>query len=278
MLSNLGMDIGEIDSSRSVKHLLPTGVNVISAEELEKQLRSSDEHIEARQRSAQNFTLPGEMAPLLGSDIFQRPPGLIHPPPGFLPPAPDTSLGNVASTIPPSTFQQFGRVALPPPIFSPGNLHIQNPMFMSSTSNIATRFPASETLHSNFLPTGNVSNGNFTHSSPFGLGLSIGGLEHMIGKQQSAETAHSSSNEISNSRTINCAPPAWNNFPVQQEVARANIDTHPGVGSPNSSTPSFPIQLERLFNLHAIPDQQVYPTSENSHTTGVSAPWPPNRE
>ena len=269
MLSNLGMNVGEIDSSQSAKHLLPTGVNVISAEELEKRLRSPEPYNEATQRSAQNFNLSGEMAPLLGSEIFQRPPGLIHPPPGFLPPTPDTPLSNVASTIPPSTFQQFGHVALPPPIFSPGNLHIQNPMFMSSTNNITTRFPPTESLHNNLTTTANGSNGNFTHSSPFGLGLSIGGLEHMIGKQQSAESAHSSSNEISNAGTMNYAPPAWNNFPGQQETA---------VGSPNSSTPSYPIPLERLFNLHAIADQQLYPTSENSYTTSVSAPWPPNRE
>ena len=55
MLSNLGMNVEEIDSSRSVKHLLPTDVNVISAEELEKQLRNPDEHNAATQRSVQNF-------------------------------------------------------------------------------------------------------------------------------------------------------------------------------------------------------------------------------
>ena len=148
---------------------------------------------------------------------------------------------------------------------------------MPSSNNMASRFPVSESLHNNLLPTGNVSTGNFTHSSPFGLGLSIGGLEHMIGKQQSAESSHSSSNEISNSGQMNYAPNAWSNFPVQQENARVNMDTHTSIGSPNSSMPSFPIPLERLFNMHAIHDQ-VYPTSENSHTPGVSAPWPPSKE
>ena len=139
-------------------------------------------------------------------------------------------------------------------------------------------FSAPESTQNNFLPMRNVSSGEYTHSSPFGLGLSIGGLEHMIGKQQSAESMQPASNEISNSSVLSYAQPIWNNFTAHQQTPRANIDTQPAVGSPNTSTPSFPIPLERLFNLPLIPDSQVYTTGEESHTAAVSAPWPPNRE
>ena len=112
MLSNLGMRVGETSSPNSSnsesftkqtistglgldaeqKHLLPNGVNVISAEDLENQLRNVDpinQEIKAHQQTFTNFDNNIMKNGIMG---FSRTSELTNPPPGFLPPLPGNLL------------------------------------------------------------------------------------------------------------------------------------------------------------------------------------------
>ena len=295
MLSNLGMNVGEINptavpsnnemqhvrssvdrhaSDMNMKHLLSRGVNVISAEELEKQLRSSDRNDGITLTSTKSFPASEDSAILHSSAFVQRAPGLIHPPPGFIPPVADTSLNSIPSNIVSSTFPQFGIVGMPPPVFSSSSVHSQPQLVMPQVNNLSTGFSASEGLQSNFLPMGNISNGHFIHSSPFGLGLPIGGLGHMIGKQHVSDASLPPTKEVSHSNA-NYMLPTGHFIPAQQQTPRANNDVHAHAGSPNSSSLSFSLPVESLFSTS---NPQVHTLSGNSHATTISAPWPPNRD
>ena len=299
MLSNLGMNVG-INSpgntlsnngslpqqlpilshgiGLNMQQSLPQGVNVISAEELEERLRSSEDNTRFIETHAQNYP-PNNSSRSLHGGAANNMSGLINPPPGFTQPKPESVVGNLPSNIiTPPIFPPFGLVGTPSTVISPSAFHAQphahERIFRPST-NIAARFPLSEEHHNNLVTVGNNSTGNLIHSSPFGLGLSIGGLGHMLGRQP-INPPHPTSREGLSSNPTDSGLSFWNHFPTNAQTPGANIDTNPNINSPNSSSisSSFSFPLNNLFNLPPT-DLPAHPTGENSHSASLSTPWPP---
>ena len=297
MLSNMGMNIGvnstlpmpnpiqqpprhsiEFQAERlDMKQMLPQGVNVLSAEELEKHLRGSEPNIEGRNKSGQNLPIKDFDGVLHGPTEFHRPHGLIHPPPGFVPPTSDVAASAAASNmLASSLFPQLGLIGMSSPSLAHGNLPVQPPMIQPG-NNFAGRFPSNEVVQNNYLPLNNISNGPFIHSSPFGLGLSIGGLGHIIGNQKPLDPLqHIGNDSRIDSRIYNS--PEWNNLSTQHQTLDANLGPQPKRGSPdipNQST--FSVPLNTLFNLTPSTDTETPTTNQNGQPT-ISAPWPPIRD
>ena len=199
---------------------------------------------------------------------FSKTSELVHPPPGFLPPMIRNSLPNSSLNLPSPALPQLTHISsqnLPH-----HNVSGQSQVISTATNNHATRYPATE----HFLPMSNTSNETFVHSSPFGLGLSIGGLQHVIGNQHSLDSQQRPKTDYNNSNTMGYPLSSLNTIPSHL-APKANVGINPPVGS--QQTPgSFSLPLETLFSM---PPTETKLNTDNINTfTTVSAPWPPKRE
>ena len=284
MLSNLGMRVGattppktsgfeflqqhggtpELVSDSGMRNLLPQGVNVISAEDLEKQMRNMNPINEESVTSVQ--PIPARHNGMNQSNIaYSRTSELVNPPPGFLPPMAGIqlpySIPDLSSNLP--QFRHMSNAN------NPHNSSNQS-RIISAPGNTNFRFPTVEGSSRHFAPIGNSNNETFVHSSPFGLGLSIGGLEHVIGKQHSINSPQPPKRELVNPSAMPYPLPTWNNH----QTPRANIDMSP-TSTNLPSDGSFSIPLENLFAI--TPESRVNTSSVNTLST-ETAPWPPRRE
>ena len=288
MLTNLGMNVGgkdalpnvsnygsttqqnafaEVTKDLSMKDLLPNGANVISAEELENQLRSSGPDNE--RIPAQRQVFPSESERTTRDMLeFSRTAELVNPPPGFLPPMIRNSLPNGPLNLPSSALPQLRHIINPS--HPHNNLIAQSQVITTPINNQATRYPVTEHL----LPMNNTNNKTFVHSSPFGLGLSIGGLQHVIGSQHSLDSQQQPKTDHIHSNTMGYPLSSFDNIPSHL-TNNVNIGINAAVG--RQQTPeSFSLPLENLF---AIPATESKVNTDNINTfTTVSAPWPPKRE
>ena len=287
MLSNLGMRVGETSSPNSPrneplrkqtistglgvdageKHLLPNGVNVISAEDLENHLRNVDQidqEIKAHQPTFTNFDNILMKNGIMG---FERTPELRNPPPGFLPPISGNLLPFSIPELPSSNIPQLRHMSHN---HTHSNLSAQSQLISAPGTNANVRFSTNEEFGRQFLPVNTSNNKTFVHSSPFGLGLSIGGLEHVIGKHQSMNSQQVPQHELINSSALSYPLPSQNNH----QTPSANIDMNPVLTNPQSDG-SFSLPLENLFALAS--ESQVTACNTNTVTT-ETAPWPPRRE
>ena len=288
MLSNLGMRVGETSSPNSSKsesltkqtmssglglhneekHLLPNGANVISAEDLENHLRNVDpinQEIKVHQRTfPTNFDNNIMTNGIMG---FSRTSELANPPPGFPPPLPANLLPFGIPEHPSSNIPQLRHMNHN---HTHSNLSAQSQLISAPGTNANVRFSANEELGRYFLPVDTSSNKPFVHSSPFGLGLSIGGLEHVIGKHQSMNSQQAPQHELISSSAMSYPLPSQNNH----QTPSANIDMNPVLTNPQSDG-SFSLPLENLFAMAS--ESQVTACNTNTLTT-ETAPWPPRRE
>ena len=287
MLSNLGMRVGETSSPNASKsesltkqtistglgldaeqkHLLPNGVNVISAEDLENQLRNVDpinQEIKAHQQTFTNFDNNIMKNGIMG---FSRTSELTNPPPGFLPPLPGNLLPFSIPELPSTNLPQLRHMNHN---HTRSNLSAQSQMISAPGTNANVIFSGNEEFGRHFLPVDTSNNKTFVHSSPFGLGLSIGGLEHVIGKHQSMNSQQAPQHELINSSAMSYPLPSQNNH----QTPSANIDMNPVLTNPQSDG-SFSLPLENLFAMAS--ESQVTACNTNTLTT-ETAPWPPRRE
>ena len=285
MLSNLGMRVGETSSPNSSKseslekqtistgrvldarekHLLPNGVNVISAEDLENHLRNVDsinQEIETHQQTFTNFDNNIMKNGIMG---FSRTSQMANPPPGFLPPIPGNLLPFSIPELPSSNLPLLRHMNH---IHTHSNLSAQSHLISTPGTNTNVKCSATEEFGSHFLPVDTSNNKTFVHSSPFGLGLSIGGLEHVIGKHQSMNQ-QAPQHELINSSAMSYPLPSHNNH----QTPSANIDMDPVLTNPQSDG-SFSLPLENLFALAS--ESQVTACNTDTLTT-ETAPWPPRK-
>ena len=298
MLNNLGMNLGGTSNvlstvpsviestpqslyppfvASTTRHLLPHGINAICAEDLERRLINSEETREMQtNQSKQNISfskLQAEKSGTMESATY---------PPGFSPTVAITSVSGTPSTIvpTPNMFSPFGLVASPSPIVP---LIPQN-HFLSRSPNLqGAGFPLGEGLPSSTGPFGNSGPGNFIHS-PFGFGLPIGGLQHMIGATAQGNTATHPTLEGSSiankSSTADSSASLATYFPNQVEVLGELNDAQQIENSPTSTIPSafFPVQLNQLLNVTpsaSIPVSPINPTAEAQLHPQQPIFWPP---
>ena len=292
MLTNLGMQVGEMNSPRSsdpkplfhhdtstkrdldssMKSLLPFGVSAISAEDLENQLRNTGSINEKRERCIMPLQTPDSPRMNNSVNTIERTTELVHPPPGFLPPMSGNQLPPNITNLSGSSIPHL--MNLDNPVNPHNNLPAQSQVSSTPGNIHALRFPAAEGATRHFFPTNNSNSGTFVHSSPFGLGLSIGGLEHVIGKQHPPDSYQKHQRDLLNSSRMSFPCPSWSNLPNHQ-TPRANIGMNSAFDNP-STQETFSLPLEQLF---AIASTESKANNSNVYApTTDAAPWPPRRE
>ena len=288
MLTNMGiMNIGNqssnhklqpslVDSNESMvpaTHFKQLSLqNAVPADELEKHLMESGTNAQNSFSEPRLTTRNHHESSIHGPSDWQRPPGSINPPPGFLPTSHERRPTNSpSSSIMSTPFPQFGIIGLSAPGPS-----LQAHQMIMPQENRMQRFSQPDVLRNSFLPLGNISNDNLVHSSPFGLGLPIGGLGHMIGRPQGIDASLPHAIGASNPSTVNYPSHNWNNLTAQQQTPGASNGQRPVLGSPDFSEHS---QFgNNLFHLPFDCNLRAASNSDNDEAAKVSAPWPPNRD
>ena len=307
MLTNMGMNLGGTNFAPTpttpvgalsqqnllqsqgvgpnMQRLIPQGVNAISAEELERRLINSEDNSGYTQaQQAKSYSALGIPDTKHGATGFNTG-GLNDPPPGFSQPKPVIPVSGIPSTLmgSPALFPPFGLVGTPT-IIPPSTFHAPNSSlersFASPPNNLPPRFPLSEGLQQNYsLPVGNKVADNLIHSSPFGLGLPIGGLQHMIGAPGGFSPAHSTSVEGPPANAPDAGISLWN-FPSRPQTQADSISSQQTISSPTSSflsSPfSFPLPLNDLLNITPSTASDLPTASTNRQSNAqVLPPWPP---
>ena len=246
--------------------------NAVPADVLEKHLRESSTNAQNSFSEPILTTRNHHERSTHGPSDWQRQPGSINPPPGFLPTSHERRPTNSpSSTILSTPFPQFGIIGLSAPGPS-----LQAHQMIMPQENRMQRFSQPDVLRNSFLPLGNISNDNLVHSSPFGLGLPIGGLGHMIGRPQGIDASLPHAIGASNPSTVNYPSHNWNNLTAQQQTPGASNGQRPVLGSPDFSEHS---QFgNNLFHLPFDCNLRAASNSDNDEAAKVSAPWPPNRD
>ena len=292
MLTNLGMQVGEMNSTRpsdpkplfhqnsstkrdldsTMKNLLPFGASAISAEDLENQFRNTGSINDKREICLMPLQTPDIPRMNNSANAIERTTELVHPPPGFLPPMSGNQLPHNVTNLSGSSVPHLMNLANP--VNPHNNLSAQSQVISTPGNINALRFPAAEGATRHFLPTNNSNSGTFVHSSPFGLGLSIGGLEHVIGKQHPPDSHQKHQSDLLNSSRMSCPYPSWSNLPNHQ-TPRANIGMNSACDNPSTQA-TFSLPLEQLF---AIASNESKANNSNVYApTTDAAPWPPRRE
>ena len=288
MLTNMGiMNIGNqssnhklqpslVDSKESMvqathfKHL--SLQNAVPVDELEKHMRESGTNAQNSFSEPRLTTINHHERSVHGHSDWQRPPGPINPPPGFLQTSHERRPTNSpASSIMSTPFPQFGIIGLSAPGPS-----LQAHQMIMPQENGMQRFSQPDVLRNSFLPLGNITNDNLVHSSPFGLGLPIGGLGHMIGRPQGIDASLPRASGASNPSTVNYTSHSWNNLTGQEQTPGASNGQRPVLGSPDFLEHSH--FGNNLFHLPFEFNLRTESNSDNDETAKVSAPWPPNRD